>query len=191
MDVQKIVTKNHTAEEISALWTGYHATRSQGTGRGYLSATIPLKTYLSMTAMALKYPTFLLPLVRVSQEVGHEFYFLEWTMHERPSGCSTVLFTPLQEYKLRQTFAQPYLVLTHYTELASTHDIVLMRGEMTPSLSGRDKYLLSQSDGQLLAVGLQRFYLASGDERRARLLRKFHEKTEEFDWKELLEVEYM
>jgi ATP synthase mitochondrial F1 complex assembly factor 1 len=102
-----------------------------------------------------------------------------------------VLFTPLQEYKFRQTFAQPYLGLTHYTDLATTHGIVLMRGEITSSPSSTDKYLLSQSDAQLLALGVQRFYLASGDddsERKAALLRRFHEVPDDFQWEELLVV---
>ena len=217
MDVRKILAKEHTAEQVSALWTAYHATRSQGTGRGYLSATIPLKTYLKMISMAAKYPTFLLPLLRPSQEtqeVAHEFYLLQWAFHEIPPhpsqtpslpfrdqvwspsisakpnpACSTVLFTPLQEYKLRQTFAQPYLVLTHYSDLATTHGIVLLRGDITPSSSSAVKYLMSQSDAQLLAFGVQQFYLASGtdnSERRVELLRKFHEKPKEFQWEELL-----
>lgn len=217
MDIQKILAKEHTAEQISGLWTAYHATRSQGTGRGYLSATIPLRTYLAMSSMATKFPTFLLPLPRPSQgtqEVAHEFYFLQWAFHEVPlhpsripslptqdqlwsfqtsaepnPACSTILFTPLQEYKLRQTFAQPYLVLTHYTDLATTHGIILLRGEVTASPSSAGKYLLSQSDAQLLALGVQRFYLTSGDEDsegRVEQLRKFHEDPKQFRWEELL-----
>ena len=219
MDVRKILAKEHTAEQVSALWTAYHAARSQGTGRGYLSATIPLQTYLKMTSMAVKYPTFLLPLPRPSREaeqVAHEFYFLQWGFHDVPAHpsqmpslpfedraqtppthvepnpvCSTVLFTPLQEYKLRQTFAQPYLVLTHYTDLATTHGIVLMRGEITSTASSTDKYLLSQLDAQLLAFGVQRFYLDSeeeGSEQRGALLRMFHEEPDEFQWETLLAV---
>ncbi|KAF8588525.1 hypothetical protein K439DRAFT_1629736 [Ramaria rubella] len=217
MDVRKILAKGHTTEQISALWTAYHATRSQGTGRGYLSATIPLDTYLKMTAMAAKYPAFLIPLPRPSpdtQEAAHEFHFLQWAFHDVPPHpsqtpslpfddqlpppspsvkpnppCSTVLFTPLQEYKLRQAFAQPYLVLTHYTDLAATHGIVLMRGELTASPSSADKFLLSQADARLLALGVQQFYLATADDnsvQRTELLRKFHEKPHEFQWVELL-----
>jgi ATP synthase F1 complex assembly factor 1 len=103
--------------------------------------------------------------------------------------CSTILFTPLQEYKLRQSFAQPYLVLTLYTDLAATHGIVLLRGELTRSPSSQDKFLLSQIDAQLLTANLQRFYLA-GEEassmERAKLLRNFHEKADIFCWKDLL-----
>ncbi|KAJ4489954.1 hypothetical protein J3R30DRAFT_3417782 [Lentinula aciculospora] len=38
----------------------------------------------------------------------------------------------LQEYKMRNSFATPYLVLTHYTDFTRTHGIVLLKGEITP-----------------------------------------------------------
>lgn len=44
---------------------------------------------------------------------------------------STVLFTPLAEYKLRQEYAQPVLVVSHFTDLALSKGIVLLRGEVT------------------------------------------------------------
>ncbi|KIJ45042.1 hypothetical protein M422DRAFT_67210 [Sphaerobolus stellatus SS14] len=218
MDIRKILGKNHTRDEVAALWTTYHATRSQSTGRGYLSAVIPLETYEKMTSKATKYRRFILPLPRPSpesdKEIAHEFFFVQWDFYEAPPhpaltpglpfeeplpapaspapnpSCSTVLFTTLQEYKLRQSFALPYLVLTSYTDLASTHGIVLMRGELTASPTSPDKYLLSQADAQMLALSTQRFYLADeGDSKtagRARLLRVFEEKPEDFKWEDLL-----
>jgi ATP synthase F1 complex assembly factor 1 len=116
--------------------------------------------------------------------------------HSNPR-TSTVLFTPLREYKLRGTFATPYLVLTHYTDLAQTHGVVLLRGEITPysaaSAAGaaiqgvEGQNLLTQHDAQRLAMALQRFYLwdqGKGDAER--LLRLFHETPEQFEWTELL-----
>jgi ATP synthase mitochondrial F1 complex assembly factor 1 len=102
---------------------------------------------------------------------------------------ATVIFTPLLEYKLRQTFATPYLVLTFYSDLASSHGLVLMRGEITPSAakeSATGHYLLSQHDAQLLAHGLQRFYLRGSNEEREKLLSDFHERPDTFKWEELL-----
>ena len=155
-----------------------------------------------------------------------EFYFMQWAFHDAPpfptatdvddiesvlSGSrrgqqqgagtsnprsSTVLFTPLREYKLRETFATPYLVLTHYTDLARTHGVVLLRGEITPYSAvsaasaqdhGQGHHLLTQHDAQRLSMGLQRFYLwdqGKGDAER--LLRLFHENPEQFEWEELL-----
>jgi ATP synthase F1 complex assembly factor 1 len=159
------------------------------------------------------------------ETTAYEFYFLQWGFHGVPPvpsttqldlftpstldsnattpsasnpQTSTILFTPLQEYKQRASFATPYLVLTHYTDFARTHGIVLLRGEITPSTvatgaTGADgRYLLNQADAQLLSMGVQKFYLwGEGDGKAAeregeRLLKTFHEQPEEFKWEQLL-----
>lgn len=104
---------------------------------------------------------------------------------------STVLFTPLQEYKLRNSFATPYIVLTHYTDLARSHGIVLLRGEITPSsgtaTEGDGRYMLNQRDAQLLAMGTQKFYLWQDEQGEgATLLKTFHNNPSEFNWEDLL-----
>ncbi|KAJ3976246.1 ATP11 protein-domain-containing protein [Lentinula raphanica] len=222
LNLPRIVSVNAT--QVSALWTAYHASRSEGTGRGYLCATIPLESYEKMTAIASQYPSFVLPVPRPipeaspdtapTAETPYEFFFMQWAFHEsppiplagepdpfvRPSThtsqaqavdgltnppVSTILFTPLQEYKMRNSFATPYLVLTHYTDLARTHGIVLLRGEITPG-SGKDgRYLLSQEDAQVLSMNVQKFYLWS-DKGAESMLKTFHDKPSEFDWQEML-----
>ena len=90
------------------------------------------------------------------------------------------IFTPLLEYKLRRTFTTPYLVLTFDSDLASTQDLVLMRGEIIPSVTTKSTtgdYLLSQHDARLLAHGLQRFYSWGSSREREKLLSNFHERT--------------
>lgn len=111
----------------------------------------------------------------------------EWAFLPPPSNISepvpspsTVLFTPLAEYKSRVAFAQPYLILTHYTDLSQSHNVVLMRGEISDSVA------LGGTEAQVLAVRLQLFYNPSGEggereRERFDLLEKFHEKPEEFD----------
>jgi len=180
-----------------------------------------------MITVSAKYPVFVVPVLRMKNdpegeleaERAHEFYFLQWGFHgapPAPSGVddpfctsnavssspqiSTILFTPLQEYKMRAAFATPYLVLTFYTDLATSHGIVLMRGEITPSTAGtvagaaeyEGRHLLNQEDAQLLAMQVQKFYLwgeANNEEKGRegeRLLKEFHEKPQEFKWEELL-----
>lgn len=143
---------------------------------------------------------------------AYEFYFMEWGFHgapldpqpgiadpfakPKPSAnpqTSTILFTPLQEYKQRAAFATPYLVLTNYSEFARSHGIVLLHGEITPSSSntgdagGDGRYMLSQQDAQLLAMGTQRFYLWDGGKgERKELLKTFHDNPSGFKWEELL-----
>ncbi|KAF8329099.1 ATP11 protein-domain-containing protein [Cantharellus anzutake] len=230
LNIPKLLQTPHTLEQVSALWNFYHASRSEGTGIGFLSASVPLGKYEAIIERARKYPTFLLPLARRTtntgedatggeQEFGTEFFFLEWGFHPPPPPPSsidpvealmnspdsdsppaslpmrlppitTVLFTTLQEYKLHGSFAQPRLVLTHYPDLSHTHGTVLLRGEITKSPSGG--YLLSQMDAQLLAMGLQRFYLpaegAAGQEAFS-LLKLFHEDPSKFNYEQLMKYE--
>ncbi|KAF9569848.1 ATP11-domain-containing protein [Agrocybe pediades] len=225
LDLNRISSTPHTAEQISALWTAYHASRTGGTGRGYVCASIPLPMFQKLSTTGRAYPTFVLALPRIQppepgatskeDNVAHEFYFMQWDFHASPEVPSadlfakpdpsapsnppsaTVIFTPLQEYKLRQAFSTPYLVLTLYTDLAASHGLVLLRGEITPtstSGTGQERFMLSQEDAQLLAISLQKFYLwndrsGTEDESKAeRLVRTFHEKPEEFKWEELLEM---
>ncbi|KAI0374566.1 ATP11-domain-containing protein [Pilatotrama ljubarskyi] len=221
-NLDKILETPHTPDQISVLWRAYHGSRSGGTGRGYLCAALPVKTYEKMLDVATKYPRFVIPVPRENAQVGedskepaYEFYLMEWGFHGHPpepstSGdlfsqnqpssnpqTSTILFTPLQEYKLRTSFATPYLVVTHYTDLAKTHGLVLLRGEITPSAAASSpsvgasedggRYMLSQQDAQLLAIHVQRFYLWNeGSEERAALLKAFHETPADFKWEELL-----
>ncbi|KAI1797513.1 ATP11-domain-containing protein [Ganoderma leucocontextum] len=220
LNLGKLLEKPHTPEQISLLWRAYHESRTGGTGRGFLCATVPVDSYEKMLGVASKYPTFILPVPRESAQVeegskepAYEFYLMEWGFHGPPPEpvttgnlfspakassnpqTSTVLFTPLQEYKHRQSFATPYLVLTHYTDLARSHGLVLLRGETTPSGASAGagasedgaRYMLSQQDAQLLAIHVQRFYLQNEDSKeRATLLKTFHEAPEQFKWEELL-----
>ncbi|KAG8844540.1 hypothetical protein FRB96_003010 [Tulasnella sp. 330] len=242
-NVAAIMNKPHTLEQITALWTVYHASRSSGTGRGYVSAAVPIASYEAMMERARNYPMFVLPLTRPKDdsipslgdgsvtEDPAEFYFLQWGLHSAPpipqsvpkddpfplprpasytdgSGqrnppTSTVLFTPLVQYKLHQSYAPPYFAITHYTDFARTHGIVLLQGIITPTSSAAvsatggaadGKYMLTQLDAQMLALGLQQFYLpregegelANRSQEAADLLHKFHHKPDEFEWESLL-----
>ncbi|KAJ6501610.1 ATP11-domain-containing protein [Mycena vitilis] len=230
LNIPRILATPHTPEQISALWTVYHASRSNGTGRGYLCAAIPFELYTKMASTAAKYPLFVVPVRRDKDpaalpvlgeaDAAHEFYFLQWSFHEAPPipsanddlfapptavnsssseanpQTSTVMFTPLQEYKLRESFATPYLVLTNYTDLAQSHGIVLLRGDITPSAAagsaGVDgRYLLRQEDAHRLSMSVQNFYLwdaTAGDEslERQKMVKAFHENQDAFSWEELL-----
>ncbi|KAH9963579.1 ATP11 protein-domain-containing protein [Russula dissimulans] len=224
LNTERLLSKPHTAEQVSALWTAFHASRSGGTGRGFICASLPCESYDSLLSVAQRYPKFVIPIPRATttndakdgeSNTAYEFYMLQWDFYHAPPPplaspdlfapsvppkeekhsnprLATAIFTPLLEYKLRQTFATPYLVLTFYSELASSHGLVLMRGEITPTAAAATNsttgdYLLSQNDAQLLAYGLQRFYLWGSSEEREKLLRDFHERPGTFKWEELLQ----
>ncbi|GAA5844067.1 hypothetical protein JCM11251_003013 [Rhodosporidiobolus azoricus] len=192
MDLSKV--SDLSASALHQLWTAYHQSK------GFLSAAIPTETYLRMVKSARKYPIFVLPLTRKAElpegeaESATEMHLLEWALLPQPSTVtspvpapSTVLFTPLAEYKARQSWAQPYLILTHYTDLADSHGTVLMRGEISSNVT------LNSTDAQVLAVRMQLFYNDFDKEgevaaARRQLLRAFHETPEEFDVNALIEV---
>ncbi|KAG5729777.1 hypothetical protein E4T56_gene979 [Termitomyces sp. T112] len=225
LNLQKLMATPHTPDQIGALWTAYHLSKSGGTGRGYVCAAVTLELYKKMAGVAEQYPTFIVPVrrkkpvtspkIQGEEDAAYEFYFLQWDFHDVPPvpsatedlfapskpasagpnpKISTILFTPLQEYKMRAAFATPYLVLTHYTDLAHSHGVVLLRGEITPNSNsanarGEGNYMLTQEDAQLLSMVAQKFYLwdnqgqvSAGGE----LLKCFHEKPQEFEWEELL-----
>lgn len=99
-------------------------------------------------------------------------------------------------------------MLTLYPDLAPSFGHVLLRGEITPTSSSSTssdltageaesqiKFVLKQEEAQLLALGMQRFYLTGANEKeeerkkaqeRRNLVRAFNETPEEFKWEELL-----
>ncbi|KAJ1033971.1 hypothetical protein NDA16_000179 [Ustilago loliicola] len=210
LDVEKLMTQDH--ETITKLWAGYHTIKNK------LSAVIPTEKYLEMLANARKYPQFVLPLPRevIDEESdaagkskeAFEMQFLEWAVVPNPAAeglppSATTLFTPLAEYKLKQDFSQPVLILTFYTDLCKSNGLVLMRGDVTglnekAGKGGR----IDQAQAQLLALTLQRFYLpsssaaASSDTESkdqsacAKLLHDFHKQPEKFDVEELVNVAF-
>ncbi|PWZ03751.1 ATP11-domain-containing protein [Testicularia cyperi] len=213
LDVEKLQTQD--TETVSKLWTGYHIMKNK------LCAVVPAEKYAEMLQNAKKYPQFVLPLPRkvvgAEQDLpgssdttseAFEMNFLEWAIlpPSSPSfnaGTSasnaqlrpaTTLFTPLAEYKLKQDFSQPVLILTFYPDLADSHNIVLMRGEITglneqTGKGGR----IDHKEAQLLSLTLQRFYLPTptqDGEQCKQLLQNFHEKPQDFDVEELVNVAF-
>lgn len=140
---------------------------------------------------------------------------------------ASVLFTPLAEFKNASEWAQPHLVLTHYPDLHNNpipttaeaklspgepqyHPLVLMRGEISPSTTKSSiasplpsaNLALTQSQAQLLALAVQRFYCSDvapvGEsaevrkqrEERGKSLRVFGERPAEWEWKGLVGLAY-
>lgn len=203
MKLEKAI--HESPENIGKLWTGFHIMKNK------VSAVVPAATYAQMVATAQMFPQFVLPLPRTvknaeadtAPEPGYEVYFLQWMPLPRPLEASpnapppmAVLFTSLAEYKMRQEYAQPTLVLTFYADLLETKGIALMRGDITEREDGKAQ--LQQQDAQLLALGLQRFFnldwaLEGLDndeqvEKRRALLRAFHQQPADFKLDELIDV---
>ena len=221
----------HTADAIAKIWTAYHSAHPT-LSSSFLSAYLPTTTYHSMLSLARANPFFVLPLPRdaATDQSGavktdeYEMFYLQWLFHptslsssppspdKHPAPLpptSSVIFTPLEEFKKSGEWAEPRLVLTHYPELSRSHDIVLMRGEITAATAAGPSgspvnpgYLLSQPQAQLLALALQRFYCAdivprnesakeSEDRgRRKESLKWFREKPDQWNWSGLVGMAY-
>ena len=164
----------------------------------------------------------------------YEMFYLQWIFHAAPTGvppaaastngaptvatstsplprASSAILTPLEEYKKNGEWAQPYLVFTHYPDLGHSHDLVLMRGEISAASAGgpggggsltNPGWLLSQQQAQLLALAMQRFYcadiiptsetpqLAKERQERKDMLKGLKERPEEWDWTKLVHMAY-
>ncbi|GMK55532.1 hypothetical protein CspeluHIS016_0205880 [Cutaneotrichosporon spelunceum] len=220
-----ILMTPHDQTQVAAIWNTYHTTHPTLAG-SYLSATLPKETYTDMLKVAKSDPFFVLPLPREGKDGApdaFEMFYLQWLFHAPPAAppladgkppaplppVTSVIFTPLEEFKQAGEWAQPYLVLTHYPDLADSHGLVLMRGEISAQTAGgppgavnNPGYLLTQQDAQLLSLALQRFYCSdiappnetakAKEERlkRKQALRDFREKPEEWDWHGLVDMAY-
>lgn len=219
-----ILMTPHDQAQIAGIWNTYHTTHPS-LASSYLSASLPKDTYERMLTLAKSDPFFVIPLPRAGKDGeadAFEMFYMQWLFHAPPAApplegkpsaplppVTSVIFTPLEEFKQAGEWAQPYLVLTHYPDLADSHGLVLMRGEISSQSAGgppgavdNPGYLLTQQDAQLLSLALQRFYcadIAPPNEdakaqaerlKRKQALRDFREKPEEWDWQGLVGMAY-
>ena len=155
------ITKE-SVETIRELWKIYH--ENQNHMYGYLSMDV----YKRLHERGHTYPWFVLPLPR---NEGFEIYLVHFT-------GDSIYMTSLLEYKLHNENAQIHLSVHHYTELASSHNLVLMQGELlTPNLS--------LQDARYLMILLNDYYLQ--DDERFEKVRLFHQSPEKFDFHGLIE----
>lgn len=90
-----------------------------------------------------------------------------------------MLFTGLEDYKIRGTQAAPYFTVTYYKEFAESKGLVLIRGDVVFSSK------LGDSDAEWLLETMQSFYL---NDVRYKLVERFNKETREFEFKDVLQV---
>lgn len=113
--ILKLNTVRHaTPEEVASVWNQYHS------GRGLVSTVISKEQFNTIQHRAKICPLFVVPLQQID---GYTSYFLQAQMPH-------LLFTGLEDYKIRGTNASPYLTVAHYTELADSKGLVLVRGDI-------------------------------------------------------------
>ena len=107
------------SEDIQKMWREYHASKD------VICAVVPATTYDIIRSRSSECPLFIYP---VPRDDGYEFFVSQFRGHQ----CG---FVSLGEYKQRQEYAQPCMIMTFYPELVESKDIVLMRGEVNTDLS--------------------------------------------------------
>lgn len=160
--ILKLDTVTHASpEEVASLWNGYHS------GRSLISAVIKKELFNTLQHRAKTCPLFVVPL---RQGNGYTTFFLQAQMPH-------LLFTGLEDYKVRGTNASPYLTVAHYTELADSKGLVLVRGDVVfPSK-------LSDVEAKQLMEVSHSFFL---DDSRYRLVEQFNKESGNFEFKEVL-----
>ncbi|KAJ3112932.1 hypothetical protein HDU96_004000 [Phlyctochytrium bullatum] len=151
--------ENETPERIGEIWNQYHMEKT-----GSISGVMTLDFYRQLRERTAEYPVFVLPIPRDS---GYEVFFMQ-------AINNSILFTPLLEYKAKQEHARPYLVITHYDELADAKGIVLMHGEILGKA-------LNAEDAKLLVYMSQRFYV-TGSSKKKQLVETFHKNPAAFNF---------
>ena len=153
--------------EIADIWNQYFSKRSG------ISGTITPQVYARLQETSQRYPFFILPLPK---EEGYEFYFLQFSGHQ-------IYLTSLLEYQTHGSFAKPLFIVTHYTDLLSSKNVVLMMGEF----GDPDQPRISLQEAQNLVYQIQLFYVTGDDSKRG-LLEAFHDNPKDFDYKRLIDA---
>lgn len=158
MNVEKV--KKLKRSDISQMWKEFHSKRPNT-----LSGTMNRDFYDKLNSNLIKYPLFTLPVVG---DGGFQAYLMQ-------AESDKVSFTSLHEYKLKQSNAIPHISLTNYTQLASSHDLVLMKGEVAS---------MDVTQAQSLVYQMQLFYATC--EMRFKLVQRFHEDPQRFDFDQVV-----
>lgn len=161
-DIMRIETvEGLPPDEVARIWNDFHI------GRGHISAVMATPLYEAFKSRAQACPLFVLPVRRDGGFVNMV------TQAQIPY----LLVTGLHDYKLRGTNAAPFFAVTHYTELAKSKGLVLVRGDVVlPSQ-------LSDSEAQGLLKDVHAFYL---QENKFRLVQAFNKDPRSFDFQAVL-----
>lgn len=160
--ILKLNTVRHaTPEEVASLWNQYHS------GRGLVSTVMSKEQFNTIQHRAKTCSLFVVPLQQID---GYTSFFLQAQMPH-------LLFTGLEDYKIRGTNASPYLTVAHYTELADSKGLVLVRGDIVfPSK-------LSDVQAKKLLEISHSFFLHDS---RFALVEQFNKDSADFEFQDVL-----
>ncbi|CAI5475076.1 unnamed protein product [Closterium sp. Yama58-4] len=145
-------------DEIAATWNNHHL------GRTHVSTVIPAAAFETLQHRARVCPMFVLPVARSKGFV---------TMLAQ-AQMPHLLFTGLEDFKVRGPSASPFFTVTHYPDLAAEKGVVLVRGDVVlPSK-------LIDEEARTLLRDLHSFYT---EDSRYRYVEAFNKRPDEFDYR--------
>ncbi|KAL5774354.1 hypothetical protein ACOSP7_011911 [Xanthoceras sorbifolium] len=153
--------KDKSPEDLVLIWDDYHL------GRGHIGASMKAQLYRLLEQRANDCRYFVIPLWKGS---GYTTMFAQVQLPH-------ILFTGLEDYKVRGTQATPYFTVTFYTEFAESKDLVLIRGDVVFTSK------LTDSEAKWLMETAQSFYL---NDVRYKLVEQFNKDTRNFEFKDVL-----
>ncbi|MCO5606599.1 hypothetical protein L7F22_060787 [Adiantum nelumboides] len=134
-----------------------------------ISAVLSKEQFNTVQHRAKTCPLFVVPL---QQGNGYTSFFLQAQMPH-------MLFTGLEDYKRRGTNASPYLTVAHYTELADSKGLVLVRGDIVfPSKLNDIQVCWDKTNGVSHS-----FFLHDS---RFSLVEQFNEDSADFEFQDVL-----
>ncbi|CAI5973407.1 unnamed protein product [Closterium sp. NIES-64] len=124
------------ADEVAAMWNNHHL------GRTHVSTVISAAAFETLQHRAKVCPMFVLPVARSKGFV---------TMLAQ-AQMPHLLFTGLEDFKVRGPSAAPFFTVSHYPDLAAEKGVVLVRGDVVlPNKMNDDE--LTVEKGVVLVLG--------------------------------------
>ncbi|CAI7780686.1 unnamed protein product [Closterium sp. NIES-53] len=145
-------------EEIAATWNNHHL------GRTHVSTVISAAAFETLQHRARVCPMFVLPVARSKGFV---------TMLAQ-AQMPHLLFTGLEDFKVRGPSAAPFFTVTHYPDLAAEKGVVLVRGDVV--LPNK----MNDDEARALLRDLHSFYT---EDSRYRHVEAFNKRPDEFDYR--------
>mmetsp|Transcript_5943 Transcript_5943/g.17010 ORF Transcript_5943/g.17010 Transcript_5943/m.17010 type:complete len:221 (+) Transcript_5943:212-874(+) len=164
MKVDALIDK--TPEEVQDIWTNYHDVLEKTDQRA--GTVLHRSNWTNFEPTANSAPNFVLP---VTKGPGKSLNML------LQCQLPFVLFTQLEDYKQMKEYAPPAMIVTHYTELIKSHDLILARADIL------QPHMLTKPEASSL---LRTFHLMYSDPGRFIHVHRFNHDPDNFRWEEMV-----
>lgn len=159
-----LLAKND-AKGVARIWNSRHA---QEEAKGRFGTHMNVGSYERFVELVKEAPLFVFPMAKP------EGYLSVVSQVQLPR----ILFTTLEEFRTHASASRAHLSVTHYTELAHSKGLVLVRGDV---LRNSD---INVFEGKALLQQMYDFYLTP--RKYHTFVKKFNQQPNSFQFKDLL-----